>query len=136
MSQLIIGIKLSVSEMMSILETHFKKSLDKKDEWFEVWKRTDNCNKAIMTQRDKEEASIYFFENHAVNYLSHLHNRININSFTTSSNNVVILGLDILSIEKEKLNSYDFSNVANLREDFQKIITKLGICKHIELIIL
>jgi hypothetical protein len=135
MSQLIIGIKLSINEMMSILEAHFKESLDKKEEWFEEWKRTDNCNKTIMTQRDIEEASIYFFENHAVNYLSHLHNRININSFCTSTNTVV-LGLDILSIQKEELNSYDFSKVANLREDFQKIITKLGICKHIELIIL
>lgn len=135
MSQLIIGIKLSINEMMSILEAHFKESLDKKDEWFEEWKRTDNCNKTIMTQHDIEEASIYFFENHAVNYLSHLHNRININSFCTSTNTVV-LGLDILSIQKEELNSYDFSKVAILREDFQKIITKLGICKHIELIIL
>ena len=135
MSQLIIGIKLSINEMMSILEAHFKESLDKKDEWFEEWKRTDNCNKTIMTQRDIEEASIYFFENHAVNYLSHLHNRININSFCTSTNTVV-LGLDILSIQKEELNSYDFSKVSILREDFQKIITKLGICKHIELIIL
>ena len=131
-----IGVKLSVNEMMSVFENHFKDALNEKDKWFQEWKREENCNKEILSERDFEEASIYFFDNHAVNYLYHLHNRININYFPASLKNVVILGLNIFSIEKETLISYDFSKAAMLSEDLQKIITKLGICKPIELVIL